>query len=161
MAYDPWLDGSVTAEQNYADDTGLLSKIGYGATGAVVSGVQGMWNTFAALGNTFGADIKQYDTASWLKDNVSAEASRFYQDNQAVLDGIGFLATSLVPGGLAIKAAGAARVGKLINTLGWATGLENGVAAKYVAQAATIAREGSMTANLWAPKLKAVAGAVA
>lgn len=99
----------------------MLDKIGDAATagtaGAVVSALGSIYNTGAEVANLFGADIQKADTAQIL-GNVDQNWAQYYKDNANVIDTVGFIGGSFIPGGLALKGLQLARAGKAAGAFG-------------------------------------------
>ncbi|TXH10781.1 MAG: hypothetical protein E6R04_04350 [Spirochaetes bacterium] len=72
--------------------------------GATVSGLASLYNTGAWYANkVFDAGAEEIDTAKVLAD-VDVNWAKYYKENQGVLDTVGFIGGSFIPGGLAVKA---------------------------------------------------------
>lgn len=138
---------SDTANQQ-AGGTSFFERLGdaatYGVGAAVVSGLQSIGNTAIFYGNKlFDADIEEFDTKRTLMD-INDNWGKYYEDNKMPIDTVGFVATSFLPGALAVKGLKLAQSGKLLgtfgrNTLGLTTSLQEGYLAKGLKE---VAQEG-------------------
>lgn len=91
--------------------TQALAEDGPGmVAGAVLSGAASIYNTGAAAINAFGGDVESWNVVNTL-EGMDAEWAQAYKDNQTVSDIGGFIATSLIPGGIFVKGLNAARAG--------------------------------------------------
>ena len=77
--------------------------ISKGVPAALTSGLVSMANTGIALGNVLGADADKLDTGAILA-SFDDDVAQYYQQHQQGVDLGGFIATSLVPGMIGIKA---------------------------------------------------------
>jgi hypothetical protein len=83
-----------------------------GTAGAVVSGLGSIYNTGVWASNSiFGTQAEELDTAKVLGD-VNQNWRTYYEDNKDVIDTVGFIGGSFIPGGLAVKGLNAARAGR-------------------------------------------------
>lgn len=135
---------------------------------AVGSGITGMLNSAIAVGNLFNdADSKVTDInyGKWVQD-YDSDLGNYYRDNQTSIDTAGFVATSLVPGTLGVKAFNlgqkvittAARTGVFGEGLSAATGLLSDAGAGYVTKAAqSIAATNQAFSFMSTNALKAIA----
>lgn len=98
----------------------LESAQAFGA-GAVISGLGSIYNTAAAGLSMMGADVDKINTADTL-DSIDTNWAKFYKENTNVIDATGFIATSLIPGTLGIKALNLARAGSGAGAIGRALG---------------------------------------
>ena len=96
---------------------------------SVASGVNGFYNTGVAVGNWFGAGLKENDVATQLSA-VDDDLGSYYRQNRESADLAGFIVTSLVPGigGVKLLNAGqkilrASETGMIGGNLARATGL--------------------------------------
>lgn len=85
-----------------------LSRFGkaatYGSVGAVVSGISGIVNTaVAGINWATSANLAKMDAEATLR-GLDDDLGRYYAENKSGIDIAGFVATSLVPGTLGIKA---------------------------------------------------------
>jgi len=98
-----------------------LDNAGKFILGAAYSGRNGFYNTGVAIGNFFGADLEEKDTATDLA-NIDSDLSAYYVANKEDIDLAGFIVSSLVPGigGTKILSAGklALREAAAAGTLG-------------------------------------------
>ena len=131
--------------------------------GAVTSGILGMYNTGVALGESIGiADpSSRIDTYQYLKDQGWNDTAKYYQANQDVIDTVGFIGTSFVPGTWGVKAARALQAGRLTQGAEVATGLSRGFAGRYIAQAESIIANDSTYAAAYSLKSRIAVGTFA
>jgi len=83
----------------------LGDALTHGLAASVVSGGVGLVNTGIAITNMFGADVEQIRTEDLLKSWDWEDTADYYEDNKAFIDGVGYVASSLIPGTLGLKAA--------------------------------------------------------
>ncbi|MBM84449.1 MAG: hypothetical protein CMM47_00675 [Rhodospirillaceae bacterium] len=81
----------------------------YGIGSSLLSGGIGLINTATSLINVFGADIDQLDTGEQLESWGFNNAHAYYEENQTLVDGVGFVVSSLIPATLGLKGARAAQ----------------------------------------------------
>ena len=129
-----------------------------GLTGAVISGLGSIYNTFAAGANALGADVEKIDTYRKL-DELDAGWADYYKANQNAIDTVGFIGTSFIPGTAGIKALNAARAGEAVGPVGRALGFAQTQQAKYVGRALEelAAEGGSVFTQINKNKLAAMA----
>lgn len=91
--------------------------------GAVASAWTSLYNTGAWYSNKlFNADTEMLDTERVLTD-VNANWGKYYSEHKEVLDTVGFIAGSFIPGGLAVKGLKAVQTaGKAAGTFGTVLG---------------------------------------
>lgn len=136
-------------------------------TVAALSGLNSFYNTGVQIGNLFGAQNEENDTASWI-GNIDSDLGQYYTENQKSADTMGFLLTSVIPGVAGIKilnagqkALAAARTGLVGTNLGLALGLRTPVIDSYILQAAgDIAKGQAMYSGLQSAAVKALATGV-
>lgn len=80
-----------------------ISNVPKFASVSVLSGFNSFYNTGAAIGNFFGADINERDTDAFIS-GIDSNLGAYYQENKEGADLAGFIATSFIPGTAAIKA---------------------------------------------------------
>lgn len=100
-------DFSYAYAQNSAEegDMGMAEKLVAGTATALTSGVYSILNTGRAiLGGDEGDDLK-------VEDTFDGAWGEHYKRNKDALDTLGFVATSIIPGGAAIKGLKALRAG--------------------------------------------------
>lgn len=95
----------------------------YGLSGALASGAVGMYNSAKSLGNLFGGDFERTKVGDVLDSLGMDDTEDYYQDNKDLIDGIGFVASSLIPGAIGLKAANLAQAGLRGANSGLALGL--------------------------------------
>lgn len=86
-----------------------------GTAGAVTSGLLSLYNTGVAVANVFGAEAEEIKTAEVLGD-IDANWKKYYEENAQVIDTIGFIGGSFIPGLTALKGLQLARAGKAAGT---------------------------------------------
>ena len=86
-----------------------------GTAGAVVSGLTSLYNTGVQAVNLFGAQAEEIKTAEIL-GNVDSNWRQYYEENAQVIDTVGFIGGSFIPGGIALKGLQMARAGKSAGT---------------------------------------------
>lgn len=104
----------------------FFEKLGDAATagvaGSVISGLGSIYNTGAYASNKlFGTSIDEIDTGKVL-GQIDSNWQQYYEDNKSVIDTVGFIGGSFVPGALAVKALNLARTGQGVGTVGRALG---------------------------------------
>ena len=77
-------------------------NLGKFVVASVASGVEGIWNTGVMVANGLGADAEEIRTADMLASMDSSLSEYYFQNKQSV-DVAGFVLSSLVPGGGAVK----------------------------------------------------------
>lgn len=102
-----------------AGDISFGKKAGAVVAGATLSGLHSIYNTFASGANALGANIEQADTYQSLSD-LDQDWASYYKENKSAIDVAGFVAGSLLPGTLAVKALNAARAGMTTGAVGTA-----------------------------------------
>lgn len=114
---------------------------------ALGSGVTGILNSGIAVANLFNDEqdkIKEINYGQWVQE-YDTDLGKYYQENANSIDTWGFVATSIVPGTVGIKALNmgqkalqtSARFGKIGEQMARATGLQVPSAARYMDAAAT------------------------
>lgn len=89
----------------------------YGASAAVASGAASIYNTGVQAVKYFGADAEEWNVAQSLT-NVDENWGKYYQEHKGAIDAVGFVGTSFIPGGLAVKGLNMARRGKAFGAFG-------------------------------------------
>jgi hypothetical protein len=84
---------------------------------AVLSGLGSIYNTFVDYGSKIGIDAEQIDTGRVL-ENYDQNWYNFYRANQSAIDVTGFVASSFIPGTLAIKGLKAAQAARATGAIG-------------------------------------------
>jgi hypothetical protein len=77
-------------------------NVGKFAVASVASGVEGIWNTGVMVANALGADAEEVRAADMLASMDSSLSEYYFQNKQSV-DVAGFVLSSLIPGGGAVK----------------------------------------------------------
>lgn len=108
-----------------AGDQSLFEDIGdafnYGARAAAISGLGSIYNTAAAGINLLGGDVEEMDTYKTLRD-LDTNWAEYYKQHETAVDVVGFIGTSFIPGGAAVKGLNLARAGSGAGTFGRALG---------------------------------------
>lgn len=113
---DSLADAAVTTAAQGGDYT-FGQKAGAVLAGSVISGLGSIYNTAAAGTNALGASIDEIDTYTQLQD-MDQNWANYYKENATAIDVTGFIAGSLLPGGLAVKGLNALRAGEATGALG-------------------------------------------
>lgn len=113
--------GATAVTRMQAEALSTPDKIGAFATGAVLSGLNSLYNSAAAIPNFFGAGIERADTYRQLTD-LDQNWADYYKQNQDAIDTVGFVAASLIPSTIAVKALNAVRMGEPVGAIGRALG---------------------------------------
>lgn len=101
----PALVAADVANMQAGAEESLIERAGNFTGSALLSGFASIYNTAAAYtGN------EQFDVAKWLDAN-DQHMGAYYAANKDLVDTTGFIATSLVPGGLALKGLTLAKAG--------------------------------------------------
>lgn len=108
--FNPYLVAADTANMQAGAPDSLLTRAKYLTGGALASGFASVYNTAASF---VGAD--KVDVAEWLDKN-DADMGEYYRANKDLVDTVGFVATSLVPGGIALKGLQLAKLGYMGGT---------------------------------------------
>lgn len=97
--------------------SGFFNKTGdflqYGLADSAISAGLSFANTGIALGNAFGADMEQLDTEDTINDMLGEDYATYYRDNSDLVDTVGLVAGSFIPGLAGVKLARAATMGTL------------------------------------------------
>jgi hypothetical protein len=120
-----------------------FGNVGKFSVDSILSGANSFYNTAVSVGNYFGANLQENDTAEWIS-SIDSDLGAYYRANQSSVDLVGFVLGSVVPGlgGIKILNAGqralqvALDTGKIGGNLAKATGLLVPNSAKYVTLAA-------------------------
>lgn len=126
-----WLDPTT-----WGDRVGNGLK--FGAVSILSGGAQ-LYNSGAAIGNWFGADIAEASTQD-IATSFDSDLGQYYSENKQAADIVGFIATSILPGigGIKVLNAGQAvlsraiATGKIGGNLASATGLLVPKTAMYI-----------------------------
>lgn len=105
--------------ESFVDQLG--NALTYGAGAAVVSGLGSIYNTAAAGINALGGSVDEIDTYNKLNE-IDTNWAQYYQENKNAIDTVGFIGTSFIPGGLAVKGLNLARAGNVGGAFGRALG---------------------------------------
>lgn len=120
----------VTDTAGSEESEGIFQATGkfleYGVAGSAVSAVASFVNTGIALGNALGGESEYVDTEEAIAKTLGQNAAEYYSANSAVVDTVGLIGGSLLPGLGAIKAARMLSKGYLsTSTSRLATGLKD------------------------------------
>lgn len=117
-ADNPLLIATDTANMQAGGLESILNNA-YNFTGAALtSGIASIWNTGV---DWFGPESAKIDVAQTLRE-YDSQMGLAYEQNKAAADTVGFVVTSLLPGGLALKGLQLAKAGTLIGPYGRALG---------------------------------------
>jgi len=105
----------TTATQ--AGDYTFGEKAGAVVAGALVSGLGSIYNTGVGAVNALGGDAEEISTYNTLS-GIDTNWAEYYKKHETAIDVGGFIATSLLPGGLAVKGLNAFRAGETANAFG-------------------------------------------
>lgn len=92
-------------------DIAFGKKVGGTLAGSVISGLGSIYNTAITIPNALGASIDEINTYETLR-SYDDQWANYYKENQTAIDVAGFIAGSILPGGLAIKGLNAFRAGE-------------------------------------------------
>jgi hypothetical protein len=115
--YEDSLQYGVATTAVQAGDLDFGTKAGAVALGALHSGLGSIYNTGVGLVNALGGDLEETKTKNFL-DSMDSDMGKYYQENKHAIDAAGFIATSLLPGMLAIKGLNYVRGGETIGAVG-------------------------------------------
>lgn len=107
-AFNPFLVAADTANLQAGAPESFFEQAPKFLATSVVSGVASIYNTAA---HYLGAD--KVDVGNWLEENDS-NLGAYYRENKGLVDTAGFIVTSLIPGGLAIKGLQLAKAGTML-----------------------------------------------
>lgn len=112
-----------------------LTAIGTTVAGAVVSGVGSIYNTGVDVSNkVFGTNAERLDTGHVL-NSIDTKWGDYYEENKDTIDTLGFIGTSFVPGGLAVKGLKLAREGQVFGSFSRVLGFASSKQAYYTEKA--------------------------
>lgn len=115
---------------SFFDSAADFATKGVGA--ALVSGLYGLVNTGVDISNkVFGTTLERADTLETL-NNVDVSWGDYYQKNKEVIDVGGFIASSLIPGTLAVKGLKMAQAGNFGGATGRILGYTTVKEAQYL-----------------------------
>lgn len=100
-----------------AGDLSFADKALASGTGAVLSGLNSIYNTGVAAGNLVGLDLEEADTEKQLAQ-LDNDWAGYYRENKNAIDVVGFIGTALVPGTLAVKGLNLLRNGSNTGVMG-------------------------------------------
>ena len=136
---------------SWSDELSTLDKIGYFASSAAISGINGFYNTGVWAGNLFSSEEAVYrDTREYVA-SFDEDMGKYYEENRQAADLVGFLVSSFIPGlgGVKVlnagtKALAMANEGRaginMANALGILPGSREALVRTAVAEAATTSR---------------------
>lgn len=144
MSYQEFLAAADTTNikaggTSFFDDP--LMGIGATAAGAVVSGLGSIWNTGVDVSNkVFGTNAERLNTKTVL-NGIDSRWGAYYDENKELIDTLGFIGTSFIPGGLAVKGLKMARAGEsagaFSKVLGFASSRQDAALQSALRQVAT------------------------
>lgn len=103
-----------------------------GTGAALVSGLYGIVNTGVDLSNkVFGTNLERADTAETLY-SLDQSWGDYYEKNKEIVDVGGFIASSLIPGTVAVKGLKAAQAGNFGGSMGRVLGYTNRMESAYL-----------------------------
>jgi hypothetical protein len=139
----PVITAADTANMQAGSEYSLIERAGMFTKSAAVSGIASVYNTAA---NLLGEE--QWNVAQWLSDN-DEHLGLYYQQNKQLTDLAGFIGTSLIPGGLALKGVQLAKAGTMLGPFGRALGYASTRQKLYLEQGLKeLATEGGTVFNL-------------
>lgn len=108
--------GAMSHDIAASADSSFFSRVGdavtMGLPAAIVSGAYQLVNSASAIGKFAGfGDGEQIDIAERMDDILGISAGDYYRQNQTGVDFGGFLVSSIIPGGLAVKGLRAGQAG--------------------------------------------------
>lgn len=89
----------------------LFDHLWYGSRATIASAAHSVYNSVLWYGNKLGLDAEPIDTSSALR-NYDDDLAAYYNENKTAVDTLGFIGTSIIPGGLAVKAVKGFQTGK-------------------------------------------------
>lgn len=121
-----------------ATDNSFLDSAGdfftKGVPLAIASGLNSMYNTGVALGNTLGGDFEKAPFEEKVR-SYDDDLTQYYQDHKQGVDLGGFVATSFIPGTVGLKALKVMQAGNLGKNMARSTNLFNDIEASQIAKA--------------------------
>jgi hypothetical protein len=117
-----------------AGDLNFGDKAGGVVAGAVISGLGSIYNTGVAVNNALGGNAEAVDTYNKLSE-LDDNWATYYKENQAAIDVVGFIGTSLLPGSLAVKGLNAVRAGEGVGAFGRALNIPRTMQSRYLSRA--------------------------
>lgn len=127
----PFLMAADTANMQAGASESLLDNLGNYTGAALVSGLASIYNTGAELINKLGGEAEKIDVMKVLNEN-DADMGAYYAKNREAVDVGGFIATSLIPGGLALKGLQLAKAGSFGGAFARTAGYFSDQRAKYL-----------------------------
>lgn len=106
----PYVDYAEYHE-NQGNGYNLLDHLWYGSRATIASAAHSVYNSVLWYGNKLGFDTEPVDTAEALR-NYDDDLAAYYNEHKVAVDTLGFIGTSIIPGGLAIKAVKGFQTGK-------------------------------------------------
>lgn len=126
--FNPFIVAADTANMQAGAELSLLDQARNLTATAMVSGVASIYNTAA---HYIGFD--KVDVEKWL-ENQDAGLASYYRDNKGLADTVGFVATSLIPGGIALKGLQLAKAGTMLGPFSRVLGFASRNQQYYVEQ---------------------------
>lgn len=108
------LDAHNVAKENssvFEDVTTAIGNIPNFLQVSAASGLNSLYNTGVAFTNIFmpeDSQIAEVNTQEWLSD-YDDDLGKYYEKNKQAADLVGFIASSLIPGGVAVKGLNSAQ----------------------------------------------------
>lgn len=141
--FHPAVMAADTTDIQASTATRIMEAAGKGTQAAAFSGALSIYNTFADYTGKDQVDIedaiRKYDP----------EIGDYYADNKQAIDMVGFVATSMVPGSLGIKALQLARTGTALGNVGKFLNLTASKKSQYLRQALQeTAENGGVVSNI-------------
>jgi hypothetical protein len=100
-----------------AESLSFPEKAAAGLTATTVSGLASIWNTGVDVIKWGGGDVERWSTVETLK-GIDDSWAGYYQQNKETIDIAGFVAGSLIPGAVAVKALKAVQAGNSFGAVG-------------------------------------------
>lgn len=105
----------------------FIDYVTSGTAAAGVSAVVGTLNSLMGVANLAGASFEYLDETKVVRDTFGSDTAEFYERHKEGIDVAGLVASTIVPGTLAVKALRAAQTSGRVGTgVSVATGLKNG-----------------------------------
>lgn len=140
--FHPALIAADTANMQAGADSSFLDRAGMFTGSALLSGLSSIYNTGANLLGAEKFDVEQYLNAS------DEHWGAYYAANKELVDTVGFVAVSALPGGLAVKGLQLAKMGTFAGPFARALGYASSKQQYYVAQGLKeLATEGGTVFN--------------
>lgn len=125
----PAILGSETTDMQAGTMERISDALSKGTQAAAISGGLSIWNTVSGL---WGAE--NIDTEQAIR-KYDEQIGDYYADHKSAADIVGFVGTSILPGGLGIKALNMAKAGNATGAVGRYLGLASTRKAEYLQKA--------------------------